>query len=107
MTIEMRRRIVFHGLFLLILVIGGVRTNVILCGDELTETLARICHYGYRRNVGLNSIPDRSHELSFEERSLLEGIRYKSGIRSLDEACCYKSCAMEELLRYCADKPVP
>ncbi|KAH8375575.1 hypothetical protein KR200_006753 [Drosophila serrata] len=107
MAIEMRRRIIFHGLFLLILLIAGVRTNVILCGEELTETLSRICHYGYRRNVGLNSIPDRSHELSYKERSLLDRIRYGSGVMSLNEACCYKSCAMEELLRYCADKPVP
>ncbi|XP_017028593.1 probable insulin-like peptide 3 [Drosophila kikkawai] len=107
MAIEMRRRILFHGLFLLILVIGGVRANVILCGEELTDTLNRICHYGYRRNLGLNSIPDRSHELSFEERSLLDRVRFGSGVLSLNEACCDKSCAMEELMQYCVDKPVP
>ncbi|XP_052846679.1 probable insulin-like peptide 3 [Drosophila gunungcola] len=111
------RRILLHGLILLLLMIGSVQASMKLCGSQLPEALSQFCIYGFNAMTKRTSVADPINLNlieGFEDSVLLARMfgesagqmlktrRLRNGV--FDE-CCLKPCRVEELLRYCAPKP--
>ncbi|KAI8040349.1 hypothetical protein M5D96_006289 [Drosophila gunungcola] len=88
------RRILLHGLILLLLMIGSVQASMKLCGiaDPINLNLIE----GFEDSVLLARMFGESAGQMLKTRRLRNGV--------FDE-CCLKPCRVEELLRYCAPKP--
>ncbi|XP_017040461.1 probable insulin-like peptide 3 [Drosophila ficusphila] len=118
MRVNQDRRMLIHGLVLLILMIGSVQATMKLCGSNLPEALSKLCLYGFNTMtkrkldpMNYNLIGEGQLDLGFDDRSLLERMLTESSVQLLKtrrlregvfDECCLKSCTMDELLTYCA-----